>query len=246
MRFGLAATLLVLTASLTFAQNQSMGKLCDAASATTIHRDAGVIVEKVILSGKWGSNEATVYVPDKDIADGAVVFSHSAIHTETGSSVNLLPFALTLAHAGAEVIAPLRSLVWPPMDRLTNREGAVVVCAARWLVDHTRVFNNGEPTVNDKNIVVREGYAYVGPRLCDPVVPDLDQCDFMDPLVSEDCALKRYCRHSVWVPVGETEGGDTTRSIISNQGSRAASWLQKELGLAPIRALAAAPSSSGS
>jgi hypothetical protein len=244
MRFGVAATLLVLTASFTFAQNQSKRKLCDAASATTIHRDAGVIAEKVKLSGQWGSNEATVYVPDKDIADGAVVFSHSAIHTEAGSSVDLLPFALTLAHAGAAVIVPLRSLVWPPIDRSTNREGAVVICAEHWLVDHTKVFNSGEPTVNDKNIVVREGYAYVGPRQCDPVVPD--QCDFMDPFVSEDCALKRYCRQNVWVPVGETEGGDSTRSIISDQGSTTASWLQKELGLAPIRARVAAPSSSGS
>jgi|ERR1700722_8835166 hypothetical protein len=244
MRFRSAATLLVLTASFTFAQNQSKGKLCDTASAATIHRDGGVIVEKVILSGNWGSNEATVYVPDKDIADGAVVFSHSAIQTETGSSVDLLPIALTLAHAGAAVIVPLRSLVWPPTDRSTNREGAVVICAEHWLVDHTKVFNNGEPTVNDKNIVVRQGYAYVGPRLCDPVVPD--QCEFIHPFVSEDCALKRYCRHNVWVPVGETEGGENTRSIISDQGSRAASLLQKELGLAPIRALVAAPSSSGS
>jgi hypothetical protein len=235
MHFRLVATLLVLTPSIAFAQNQSTEKLCDAASTTTVDQNAGVIVEKVILSGKWGRNNATVYLPDKEIANGAVVFSHSAIHADTGASVDLLPFALTLAQAGAAVIVPARSLVWPPTARSTNREGAVVICAAHWLVDHTKVFNNGEPTVNDKNIVVREGYAYVGPRVCDPAVRS--DCDFMDPFTSEDCALKRYCRPSVWVAVGETEGGDNTRGIISDGGSTAAGWLQKELGLGPIRAL---------
>ncbi|MGA8441492.1 MAG: hypothetical protein WB762_34775 [Candidatus Sulfotelmatobacter sp.] len=239
MGFRLAATLLVLTASFTFAQN-SKQRLCDAPSATTVKHDGGVIVEKVMLRGKWGSNGGSAYLPDKDIADGAIVFSHSAINTNNGSAVDLLPLALTLAHAGAAVIVPARSLAWPPTDQSSNREGAVVICAEHWLIDHTKVFNNGEPTVNDKNIVVREGYAYVGPRVCDPTV--LDQCDFMSPFASEDCALKRYCRQSVWVPLGETEGGDNTRSIISDQGSKTASWLQKNLGLAPIRAVAAAES----
>jgi len=243
MRFRLAATLLVLTAPFTFAQNQSKQRLCDAASATTVDHDAGVIVEKVMLSGKWGSSEATAYLPDKEIVDGAVVFSHSAIHPDNGPQVDLLPFAVMLAHAGAAVIVPARTLEWPPTDQSKNREGAVVICAEHWLVDHTRVFNNGEPTVSDKNIVVREGYAYVGPRVCDPAVPD--QCDFMDPFYSEDCALKHYCRESTWVPVGETEGGDNTRSIISDQGSKAASGIEKALGLAPIKALVAAQSVSG-
>jgi hypothetical protein len=234
MRLRLAVTLLVLTASFAFAQNQSREELCNAASATTVDHDDGVTVQKVTLSGMWGSNDARVYLPNKEIADGAVVLSHSAIHTDKGTLVELLPLALTLAHAGAAVIVPSRSLVWPPTDRSTNREGAVVICAEHWLIDHTKVFNNGEPTVNDKNIVVREGYAYVGPLLCDPAVPD--QCDFMDPFVSEDCALKRYCRQSVGVPIGGTERGDDTRSIISDGGLEMARWLQRQLGLAPIKA----------
>jgi len=32
-------------------------------------------VQKVILSGKWGSNESTVYLPDKEIVDGAIVLA---------------------------------------------------------------------------------------------------------------------------------------------------------------------------
>ena len=240
MRYLSAASLLVLTASFAIAQD----KLCDATSASTVDHDAGVIVQKVTLSGKWGRNDATVYLPDKEIAEGAIVFSHSSIHADTGASINLLPFALTLARSGAAVIVPERSLIWPPTDRSTNREGAVIICAEHWLIDHTRVFNNGEPTINDKNVVVRTGYAYVGPMVCDPTVPS--DCDFMAPFYSEDCALKHYCRHSVWVPVGETSGGDNTHRILSDGGAQSARWLQKELGLAPISALVAASFKSGS
>jgi hypothetical protein len=236
MRFLSAIALALLFGSLATAQDRNE-KLCNPAAAITVEHDAGVSVQKVTLSGKWGSNEATVYLPDKEIADGAVVFSHSAIHPDTGDSVDLLPFALTLAHAGAAVIVPQRTLMWPPTDRSTNREGAAVICAEHWLSDHTKVFNNGEPTVNEKNIVVRQGYAYVGPRLCDPAVAS--DCSYTEPFHSEDCALMHYCRHSAWVPAGETEGGDNTRSILSDGGLKAARWLQRELGLAPIGTLAA-------
>jgi hypothetical protein len=239
MRFRLSAILLLLTASLTFALDRSKEKLCDAASATTVSRDSGVTAQKVVLSGKWGHNEAMAYLPDKEIADGAVLFSHSAIHADTGASVDLLPFALTLAHAGAAVIVLERPLIWPPTDRAMNREGAVVICAEHWLIDHTKVFNNGEATlktVNDKNVVVREGYAYVGPRLCDPA--DSSDCEFMDPFIAEDCSLKRYCRTPGFqVAIGEIEGGDNTQGILSDGGLWAARSIQKELGLSPIKEL---------
>lgn len=246
MRFCLAATLLLLTASLVFAQDPAKRSLCDAASTTTIDRDAGVIIQKVMLSGKWGHNEAMFYMPDKEIADGAVLLSHSAIHADTGASVDLLPFALTLAHAGAAVIVPERSLIWPPTESAMNREGAVVICAEHWLIDNSKIFNNGEPTlktVNDKNIVVREGYAYVGPRLCDPAIPS--DCEFLDPFLAEDCALRRYCRTSLFgVPMGEIEGGDNTRDILSDGGLWAARAIQKQLGLSPIKELVTVISSS--
>lgn len=240
MRFRLAACLLVLSASFAFAQD----RLCDSISATTIDHDAEVIIQKVTLGGKWGQNDATVYLPDKQIVEGAVVFSHSSIHAD-GASKDLLPLALTLAHAGAAVIVPKRSLIWQPTDQQTNREGAVVICAEHWLIDHTKVFNNGEPFVNgEKNVVVRWGYAYVGPQLCDPAA--LPICHLVDPFKSKDCALTHYCRHPVWVPVGETEGGDNTAEIISDGGLKIALWLQRNLGLTPISALAATTSNSGS
>jgi hypothetical protein len=136
-----------------------------------------------------------------------------------------------------------------------------VICAGHWLVEHIKVFNDGEQTVNEKNrplsirtptspdsdaesnIVVREGYAYVGPRLCEPAVAS--DCQLTDPFVSDNCALTHYCRHSVWVPAGETEGSDNTLRIISDGGLQAAQWLQRQLGLAPIGALASRKSGSG-
>src|SRR6202021_1179284 len=107
MRTFAVATLLVCSASLLLAQNQSEEKLCySAPPATTVGHDDGVTVQKIVLSGTWGSNEATVYLPDKEIADGAVVFSHSGIHSDSGASIYLMTFAAPLAHAGAAVIFP--------------------------------------------------------------------------------------------------------------------------------------------
>ena len=196
-------------------------------------------MQKVTLSRKWAGNEAIAYLPDKKIADGAIVFSHSAIHADNGASVDLLVFALTLARAGAAVIVRKRTLTWMPQNRSTNREGAPV-CAGRWLVDHARVFNNGKPTVSEENIVVREGYGYVGPRLCDPAVAA--DCKLINE--NEGFCRPRHC-HGVWVPVGETEGSDSTDNILSDGGLRSAQWLQRELGLAQIGALASPKSGSG-
>lgn len=244
MRIFLAPALLICWASVGFAQKQSEENLCNPASATTGDNDAGVTVQKVILSGKWGSNEATVFLPVKGTADGAILFSHSAIHSDSGASVDLLPLALTLARAGAAVVVPRRTLTWPPTDQSTNREGAVVVCAEHWLVDSAKVFRNGEPTVNEDKVVVRHGYAYVGPRLCDPGASD---CRLSDPFVHDPCGFPgSYCRSTgvVWFPVGETEGGDGTLRMLSDGGLKAAQWLQRQLGLAPIGALASEKSGS--
>ena len=83
MRLLRAATFFVCCASLAFAQNQAEN-LCGSASVTTVDHDGGVTVQKVTLSRKWGRNEAIAYLPDKKIADGAIAFSHSAIHADNG------------------------------------------------------------------------------------------------------------------------------------------------------------------
>lgn len=248
MRILAAAALLVCSTSLLLAQNQSDGQLCYSAPATTVSHDDGVIVQKLVLSGKWGSNEATAYLPDKEIADGAVVFSHSTIHSDSGASVDLLTFAVTLAHAGAAVIVPQRTLLWPPTDQWMNREGGVVICAQHWLIDHTKVFNEGKGTVqmvDGKNVVVREGYGYVGPALCNPSVTSY--CEHTGPFTFDDCGYTRYCRTSmVDVPIGEIIGVDNTNHLLSTGALREAQWLQRNLGLIPIGALATPHPASGS
>lgn len=230
VRLTVILAVAVLVPSMAAAQD----KLCDSAKASTINRDAGVTVQKVTLSGRWGSKSATIFLPDKEIAEGAVVLSHSAIHSEPATAVDLLPFALTLARAGAAVIVPDRTLNWPPTSATTNREGAAVTCAAHWMVENVKVVNDGMPLTNEDRVVIREGYGYVGPRVCDPDVAD--HCRLCTPFGSSG-----YYRKAVWVPIGETEGGDNTSGMLSTSGLHSAQWLQRMLGLAPIEAMVAVP-----
>ena len=129
-----------------------------------------------------------------------------------------------------------------------NREGGVVICAEHWLIDHTKVFNNGKgtvQTVDGKDVLVREGYGYVGPALCNPLVNSY--CERTIPFFFDDCGYTRYCRTSiVQVQIGETNGGDTTNHVLSAGGLREAQWLQKHLGLASIGALVTLHPASGS
>jgi hypothetical protein len=246
MRIRLLAALLAFCSCLGFAQNQAAENLCSPASATTIDHDEGVTVQKVTLSGKWGSSEAVVYLPDKETADGAIVFSHSAISSEAGS-LDLMPLAFTLAHAGAAVIVSERTLIWPPRDQWMNREGGAVICAEHWLIDHTRVFNDGNgatKTVKGKNVAVREGYAYIGPALCSP--SDSFICERTTPFSFDDCGYTRYCRTSVVaIPLGEIVGDNTNR-VLSTGGLKEAQWLQQHLGLAAIGTIVRRGAASGS
>jgi len=235
-RFGfrLAISISLLASSAATAQNQP----CRASAASIVDRSNKVIVETVTLSGTWGSNTATVFRPDKQIVDGAVVFSHSEIDQNGAKAADLLPLALTLAQAGAAVIVPQQTLNWPPTQS-KDRGGEVVLCAAHWIVDHTKVVNDGKPTTNVQGTIVREGFAYVGPRLCDPSDSECRlRFPFNDePITPDDKPQSGHSRVHVWVPVGETEGGDNTKSILSDGGLRTARWIQRRLGLAPIQAI---------
>jgi hypothetical protein len=155
MRILLSATLLLCCALAGFAQDQGTENLCNPASTTAVDHHGGVITQTVALSGKWGSNEATAYLPDKEIADGAVVFSHSAIHSDSGGSADLLPFALTLARAGAAVIVPKRTLIWPPADQSMNREGGVVICAEHWLIGYESIMHKAGHRHGDGSLFSR-------------------------------------------------------------------------------------------
>ena len=95
------------------------------------------------------------------------------------------------------------------------------------MMENVRVVNDGIPLTNENHEVIRQGYGYVGPRLC-------------DPNSGGDCRLFMpfgLPRPAVWVPVGETEGGDNTDRMLSNGGLQSAQWLQRTLGLARIESI---------
>ena len=142
--------IVLLAASIATAQ----GNLCNPAKASTVDHGIGIVVQRVTLSGTWGSNIATVFLPDKEIGDGAVLFSHSMIQSDNGACADMIPLALTLARAGATVIVPERTMVWPPKDEWTNREGAVVICATRWLTQNAKVPNDGKEQTNKVCVVI--------------------------------------------------------------------------------------------
>lgn len=199
-----------LASSLAFAQDN----FCRAAVASTNAQADGITVQKVTLSGPWGSNEATVFIPDKEVA--GVVFSHSTIKAE-GREIDMTPEALTLARAGAAVIVPDRKIIWPPTEVSSNREGGVVICAARWLM--TRTPAPRERVVDGR--VYREPYGYVGPNICDPNEPS-------------GCRLMTPFQHDAWALLAENErGGDHVPGMISH-GSGVARSIQKLLRLDEI------------
>jgi hypothetical protein len=227
-------SLLCFAAILAYGQDQGSEKFCLSGFATTVNQQPSVIVQRVVLSGTWGTGSIVIYRPNKESADGAVLLSHSAIRNDSGST-DLLPLAWTLAQAGAAVIVPVQSLVWPSRDPLTNHDGAVIACAGQWLFEHVKVSKNDRAGVSDKDSAGRVPYAYVGPRVCDPTVTS--RCDLRTPFTSQNCLIERNCRDHIWVPMGEPDDEDNTDRIIKDSGLKAASRIQQHLGLAPIYAI---------
>jgi hypothetical protein len=230
MRRLFIVAFVVLGASLALAQD----KLCTTATDPSSDRADGIIAEKVTLNGSWGSNVATFLRPDKDIVQSAIVFSHSDILPDGRPSVSLLPLAMTLVRAGSAVIIPERTLNWLPGDESMNREGGVVLCAAHWIVEHTKVVNQGEPVLNDQRRILKWGYAYWGPRVCDP---HASGCHLIMPFNDEPQPRSLHDRVSVWVPVGEVENSEMTNLIISDGGLGIVKRRQQQLGLVPIQSI---------
>jgi len=230
MRFLSTVALLVCTAALGFSQDERNDIVCNSTPASTVGHEAHVIVQRVVLTGPWGRNEVTAYLPE-NVAESAVLFSHSAIHADSGESADLRLLARKLAQAGAAVVVPERTLIWSPEDWATNRAGAPVICAHRWLVDHVKVVKGGEPDTDENRGIVRYGYAYVGPRLCDPAAVAV--CRYTMPDNWDCVSRKRQCQPTLWVPVGETEGGDSTLRMLSGEALQSVQWLEGRVRLSP-------------
>ena len=223
-------THLVLVLILASSTATAQENLCSPAKVSTVDQASGIVVKKVALSGSWGTNTATVFLPDKEIADGAALFSHSMIQSDNGTSADLIPVALTLARAGAAVIGPERTMLWPPKDEWTNREGGVVICAAQWLRENVKLPNDGKQVTNKDNIVIRVGYAYVGPHICDPT--STSECQLTSPFAwpSQPNGVKV---DAAYVPVGEPGNGEMMRFGGVPDTRSIARWL----GLSQIRPL---------
>jgi hypothetical protein len=212
---------------------------CTPARVSDIGKTTNVVVQKVILGGKWGSNVATAFIPMKKVADGGVVLSHSAIHTEQGATIDLAPLALTLARAGSAVIVADGTIQLPASGNPMNREAPATFCAAHWLLDHVQFDRDGSADG-------KYTFAFVGPRLCDQSSTS-SNCTYSEPFNSEpDGFPGSYHRHAFWVPVAETEGGDNTQGLIADGGLlRIAQSIQRTLGLAPVSPIVFSSSPKG-
>ena len=77
-------------------------------------------------------------MPDANAPIPGIVFSHSAIHGLNGSA-DLLQFATAVARAGAASIVLDGTLNWEIPAQASRRPGAVMNCAAQYLVSHVNI-----------------------------------------------------------------------------------------------------------
>ncbi len=80
---------------------------------------------------------AHVYVPDGDGPFPMILFSHSAIHSNKGTS-DLLPYAFAMARGGAASIVLERTIQWEPYDEDANKDRSVMDCASHWLATNIK------------------------------------------------------------------------------------------------------------
>ena len=177
---------------------------------SAIERRDGLRVQ--ILSLSVGSQAATarVYFPDVQHKVAAVVFSHSRIKSDQGET-DLLPFAESVARAGAAVVVLDRTLFWRTGDdpEINRGGGAIVVAAEDWVLAQENVdFSR---------------FAYVGPRFHNP---------------NEDDALQTFkskqspSQHGPdWVPLGEPNGDSTRFLVDPNRRQRVGRFLEQDLQL---------------
>jgi hypothetical protein len=165
-------------------------------------------VETVTLSTPTGKMTAHVYMPAMSRHVAGVVFSHSRVKYQDGTT-DLLPLASRVSKAGAAVIVVDRTLVWPIQGGDTNRDGGIYTIAAlRWLLSNADVDTTR--------------CAYAGPMFRDPKDPDrLRTLGYEDGI-----------QPSPWVPLGEPNNSSNMTSIKKPEGQIFVEhFLRKRLGL---------------
>jgi hypothetical protein len=151
-RYSLLAAVFVLSLSAT-ATEKPKDQVCSISTPVTVeHRDKVTVqtisfldVSPLAPGEKREVVNAHVYLPDGDGPFPIILFSHSAIHANKGTS-DLLPYAFGMAHAGAASIVLDRTIQREPYDEASNKDASVMDCASHWLVTNVK-FNGRFGTI---------------------------------------------------------------------------------------------------
>ena len=105
---------------------------CKVGAASTIDDRDRVTAEVVSFQGSFGPRTAHVFLPDTAEPVAGIAFSHSSIQY-ADSLIDLLPFARTMARAGAASIMIDGTINWRTPNDDAKRPWEEVSCAAQWL-----------------------------------------------------------------------------------------------------------------
>jgi hypothetical protein len=175
------------------------------------HRD-GLAIQTLSISTPSEQATAHSYVPERPGPLAAIVIALSAIKFPS-TTVNLEPFAITLARAGAAVIVLDRTLEWPlPSDDQSRKGGAMLFAAEDWLLNNAPVDGRR--------------FAWIGRYFYDPD----DETRLRGLGRIQDGIRPRQ-----FVPLVEPVNSENTDMLMKPDGLLGhAKWLQRELHLDPI------------
>jgi len=183
--------------------------LAQSVKVSAVSAHDGVTVKSLTISTSSEHTVAYLYLPQESHKVAAVVFSHARIKSAQ-SDVDLLPFAESVAKAGAAVIVLNRVLDWRPGDEVdvNRRGGGLVLTAETWLLSQDNVDGSR--------------FAYVGPR-------------FHNPTLNDELTLSSPDRSPAWVPLGEPRGDGTGLVVDPKRISVVSQFLQRNLQLEIVK-----------
>jgi hypothetical protein len=118
---------------------------CKTGGSSVIEHRNGVTVQHVSFTDVSNKRpvevSAHVFIPDGSEAVAGVAMTFAAIQS-WDTRTDLLPFAWTLARAGAASIVLDRAIQWEPLDDEANLAPSVMYCASRWLLSHANLDRN--------------------------------------------------------------------------------------------------------
>jgi hypothetical protein len=106
---------------------------CTAGPVSTIDDRDGVTIKTISLRGDFGRVDAHIFLPDTPDPVAGIAFSYSSIQY-ADSRTDLLPYARTLARAGAASIMIDGPIEWRTPNNDSKRPVSEMACAAEWLM----------------------------------------------------------------------------------------------------------------